>query len=186
MNNNRAVTLLELVIAISLFGLVFLSVSTLDLFSRTQFLKIDLRTQLQNELSPALEDIRKGIMRGVGDATNESVRFPFANTMDTRIDINCMPWGTGCTPGNYADDVWQRYSYNSSMHSIRFYPDASVNSYRVLSAKILNASFSRSPSNYGMIIINVTARTDPTKSESSENVEINLIVNAALRSASLQ
>ncbi|MCM8783048.1 MAG: hypothetical protein NC909_01435 [Candidatus Omnitrophica bacterium] len=82
--DKKAVTLLELVIAISLLGVIILGMASLELFSRYYLSNADRLSIVQNELSFALDYIYKLIGTGVfggaiGDINNpplEINRYP--------------------------------------------------------------------------------------------------------------
>lgn len=65
----QAVTLLELLIAITLLGVVVFTFSSIDIFSRFHVRSADIRAQLQNEASSAIEHMTKNISQGIGDIT---------------------------------------------------------------------------------------------------------------------
>lgn len=64
---NKSVTLLELLIAISLLGILVLAFTSIDLFSRYHVRSADIRSQLQNEASFVLEHMSKQIPRAIGN-----------------------------------------------------------------------------------------------------------------------
>lgn len=63
----RSVTLIELLIAVVLFTLVFLTFSSIDLFSRRQLLSLERQTKLQNEVSTLVAHISKNLQKAEGD-----------------------------------------------------------------------------------------------------------------------
>lgn len=63
----KAVTLIELLLAVSLFGLMILAFHNLDIFTRYHIVTSDKRVQLQNECSYLLEHMAKQIGRAIGD-----------------------------------------------------------------------------------------------------------------------
>lgn len=64
---NRSVTLLELLIAITLLSVIVLAFSSIELFSRHHVLTSERRATLQNEVSYVLEHMSKGISRAIGN-----------------------------------------------------------------------------------------------------------------------
>jgi prepilin-type N-terminal cleavage/methylation domain-containing protein len=64
------VTLIELITAIVLMGLLITGFYALDTYARIHLLSSDRRAQLQNELSIVMEDMSKNIVRATGDNTN--------------------------------------------------------------------------------------------------------------------
>jgi len=69
----RAVTLLELLIAVILFSLVALGFYSVDLFSRNQILSAEHKAQVQNEVSITLDNITKNVARAIGDINNPAI-----------------------------------------------------------------------------------------------------------------
>ncbi len=66
----RSITLVELLVAVVLVGLLVLGISSLDVFSRFHLLTADRRVQLQNEASLCIERIAKDVERGIGTASD--------------------------------------------------------------------------------------------------------------------
>lgn len=62
----RAVTLIELLIAIILFSSIIMGFYSIDIFSRNQVISSQNLAQVQNEASIALAHITKEVMRGIG------------------------------------------------------------------------------------------------------------------------
>jgi len=123
----NAVTLLELLIAITLFSLMVLAFASIELFSHHHVLTANRRAQVQNEASYALEHMSKNIIRAIG---NERVNG--ANTVvdiaevtgggeRERIKIYIDASGNGKreTPVNNPPvdvDHWIAYRYNNNSH----------------------------------------------------------------------
>lgn len=63
----KAVTLLELIIAITLLVIVVMGFSSIDLFSRNQVITSDKRAQVQNEVAYVLEHMTKQINKAIGN-----------------------------------------------------------------------------------------------------------------------
>lgn len=79
-----AVTLMELIIAITLLGLIVIGFSSIELFSRAQVINADKRAKLQNEVALVLEHMTKQISMGIGDVNQAT---PTVN-IDTPVGIN--------------------------------------------------------------------------------------------------
>lgn len=130
-NNCPAMTLLELLIAVSLLAVVILAVSNLDLFSRHHLLGIDRRSSLQNELSYCLEHMSKrittaiGNRRAVGAGTQDPIRFN--NILGNRafqvfIDFNATATadGRGAPGSGTQNDRWVAYRFDNN-NAVHFY-----------------------------------------------------------------
>jgi len=68
-----AITLVELIIAITLLSFIALSFGAIDLFSRFQVQSTDRRAALQNETSLALDQMNKAIGAAIGNELVEGV-----------------------------------------------------------------------------------------------------------------
>lgn len=60
-------TLLELLVAISLLGVVVLGINNLGVFSHNQFVYSERRTKVQNDVSRCLEHMTKNLSRAIGN-----------------------------------------------------------------------------------------------------------------------
>ena len=103
MNRRTGITLLELIIAISLLGVLALAFTSIQSFSQYHAIGSDRRAKVQNELSFVLEHIAKNIQRASGDYNNPPIQT-VANGFRVRVDVNTTP-----TPSTYADDTWYNY-----------------------------------------------------------------------------
>jgi len=186
----KAVTLIEVLIAISLLGFVIISVTTVDLFMRRQFQETDIRAHLLNEISPAMEHMLKNLAQGIGDINNPGINTDSIGgdrAFRVRIDRNN-------TPHNYADDVWVAYRYRSAAAPSGRYQIWYCNNCanppcttcspawgsEVIAKKIYNTTFTLSGNN--LLGIEIIARQDPTSPSSLENPEVRLNSQAYLRS----
>ncbi len=117
LNNQKSVSLIELLIALVLFSIIILSFTSIDLFSRRNVLTTDMRSTLQHELSYTLEHMSKYVLRAGCDGNNPpfSLVGSPATGFQIRVDFNN-------TPQNLTDDTWVSYilsgntltcSYNS-------------------------------------------------------------------------
>lgn len=122
-SQQRAVTLLELLIGIVLFSLIALVLSTVDLFSRQNVIGSERRARLQNEVSYVLEHMTKEITRTIGNEVvngAQSVAFidnePNWVLLRVYIDAN----GNGRRDTGAGTDRWIAYI-------LRLVPPASRN-----------------------------------------------------------
>ncbi|MEK6563959.1 MAG: prepilin-type N-terminal cleavage/methylation domain-containing protein [Candidatus Omnitrophota bacterium] len=103
-------TLVELFIAITLVGMVFLSITAVDIVSRKFLNTTYYESRVQNEVGPILEMIAKDIARGYGNLNNPGVIVSTPNTVDIRqLDAAAAP-----TYDDFSDDSWVRYSYEAA------------------------------------------------------------------------
>lgn len=125
MKNNRAVTLMELLVAIILLGLVGLGIASIEMFSRFQLVNSDRRAKLQNEASLVIAHMSRELSQVVGQTTTQTgggvepavVAYTDQRGIRIRIDAN----GNGQVD---AADIWVAYRHENS--EIRFYPDVTA------------------------------------------------------------
>lgn len=86
--NSRAITLTELLVAISLIGLVIIGIGSLEVFARRHLLAADRRARLQNEDSLALEHITKHLNQAIGNITDTPIQAQTISSIQVRIDSN--------------------------------------------------------------------------------------------------
>lgn len=82
---NKAITLMELIVAISLLGVIILGVASFDLGSRQMFKSSERKTQVMNEAALILDRIAKDAITGIGDVGNPAIAVN-ATTLDIRQD----------------------------------------------------------------------------------------------------
>jgi type II secretory pathway pseudopilin PulG len=82
LRHNKSITLLELVISISILGLLALAFSNLDTFTRYHVMTSDRRARLQHEASYVLEHMAKEITKAIGDFS----QVPVEGTATARIE----------------------------------------------------------------------------------------------------
>lgn len=70
-NQNKSLTLLELLISISILGLLVLGFSNLDTFTRYHVATSDRQAKLQNDASYVLEHMAKEISKAIGNVQDD-------------------------------------------------------------------------------------------------------------------
>ncbi len=86
--NNRAITIIELIVSIILLGMIVLGMFSIDLFSREQFLSTDKRIKLQNEAVYVLSHMSKQLSTAIGDVghtNNWAVAFTYGGGVLTSL-----------------------------------------------------------------------------------------------------
>lgn len=93
--NNKAITIIELIVSILLLGMIVLGMFSIDLFSREQFLSTDKRVKLQNEAVYVLSHMSKQLSTAIGDvghADNWAVKFSYTSgdltSLSAKVDTN--------------------------------------------------------------------------------------------------
>jgi len=146
--HKKSVTLLELLIAIALLGILLLAFTSIDLFSRYHVRNEDIRMQLQNEASSVIEHMSKEVVKAIG-STVISGQEPVDLTAisgDTAIKVYIDYNQDG---QRNAGDRWIAYRYSMTVnpdqqYQIWYYPNyvTSPNTYEVIARRI--SSFTRS------------------------------------------
>lgn len=108
-NSLTGFTLTELLIAISLVGMIILSLVAVDVAMRKFLNTSDYTARVQNEISPALDMIVKDTSRAIGYINDSGIVISGSNRIEIRqLDTNNPP-----SYSDYADDPWIRYSFNN-------------------------------------------------------------------------
>jgi hypothetical protein len=121
-NRTRAITLMELLIALVLLCLIVLGISNIDVFCKLVFLGSDRKAKSLNEASYIVEHMSKFIGQAVGDANNTPVTINSPPAYCTqavlvRIDnVSRAPNGVWDL-----DDSQIMYCFNNTAHSMRYY-----------------------------------------------------------------
>ena len=102
--NRIGLTLVELLLAILLLGLIFLAVSSLYITSQRFYFTTSERLILSAELQYAMKHIYNNAMRGIGDINSPAIQVP--NIYTVNIDRNT---NDPLTSGNYTDIVTYTY-----------------------------------------------------------------------------
>jgi hypothetical protein len=187
----KAVTLLELLIAITLVGFLAIGIWSIDLFSRYHLRTSERRGEVQNKVSYVLEHIGKEIGKAIGDANNPAIDLTsIAGDTAIRIYVDLASNGQSAGDGRRGTegDRWRVYRYYDSGYQIRYYANyVNLNSsYEVISNKItaFNPSLS---DNY--VFIEITACWDPTESSyacgSPDNPDITMKTRIKMPSVSV-
>ncbi|MCX5700813.1 MAG: prepilin-type N-terminal cleavage/methylation domain-containing protein [Candidatus Omnitrophica bacterium] len=100
----RGFTLIELLIATVLACMIILGIFSIDLFGRAHVMGSKKRTNVQNQISNAIEFMSKYVLQSTGDLSQPAITITAAG-FNTRVDFN-----TTQTPGNLADDSTVSFS----------------------------------------------------------------------------
>lgn len=112
LNAKKGLTLIELIIAVSLVGMIILAIVAVDMASRRFVNTSDYEARAQNQIGPVLEMITKDVSRAVGNARFDTgVNQTLATNIGARLDINSVTGNPNDTPGNYSDDTWISYGF---------------------------------------------------------------------------
>jgi len=202
--HNNAVTLLELLIAIAILGLIVLGISNLQLFSHYQVATADRRAVIQNGASFVLEHMAKYIGQAIGDFNNPAI-VAYADNKGIRIKIDSN--GNGRRDDDTVD-LWIAYRHEdlgTTDSEIRFYPNAGTGAtptglYESIARQVVITNFSDPPEKWGLALyINFDAsnrlmdnnikaqikcRWNPSQAVSSDNPEVTMSNNIKMPSVS--
>jgi type II secretory pathway component PulJ len=190
-NQNKSLTLIELIIAVSLVGVIILGINSINIFSHYQVISSDRRAKLQNDLSYCLEHITKEGMKAIGNervfgsnsavyASGSTLSFFIDGNKNGRID------GVNTTTGDY----WIRYSLASNQLSYcsTCTTATSCSNCSVLSNKITAFTPSKAAnfSSGTYIDVLITGRWTPGSAVSTDNPEASMRSTIQLPSVSSQ
>ena len=167
----HSITLVELLLAVALIGLLIVGISSLDSFARLNLITSDRRVQLQNELTLVLEDMSRSIFRATGNNIDRGIAS-IPNGFQVRVDNNN-------TPEDYTDDDWIDYTLSGN----RINKDAaSLNTRDII---ISPGGFNFTILDQGIgIEISLVGRFDPTQNVSIDNPGLEMRTKIYSRSAS--
>jgi type II secretory pathway pseudopilin PulG len=145
MKNRNAVTLIELLLAVSLLGMVMVVAANIDIAARNFYFRADRQGQLQLRLAVAMERMAKDISYAHGDINDPGI-IVGGNSISVRKDIPA-------SPENYADDTWVYYYQAgdrilscSQLGSGFLPPDCASSSLETLvAANVTNLQFTPNP-----------------------------------------
>ena len=193
---NKSLSLVELLIAVSIFALIVVGFSNIDTFSRYHVVNSDRRVKLQNDASYVLEHMAKETIRAIGNESingTDTVVKTIDNPNDKSIQIYIDASGNGKreapvnNPG-VNQDHWIAYRLDltgGEQNQIRYCGrcrnsncnfNQCMDSVEILSKKI--TAFTPSFSNNYVDIQTVTACWDPDGSPAAcgglENPALNV------------
>ena len=136
--SKSAVTLIELLVALSLLGLLVVGISSLNTYAQYHLITSDRRATVQNQLSLVLEYMSRDIVRATGDSSNPGIFYEGLGGPEftIRVDGNLPP-----TPHDYSDDDFIRYEYLIACPSykikriVTFYDPAKPQDIKVLNTR---------------------------------------------------
>ena len=184
--SKRSITLVELLIAIALVGLLVIAVFSLDNYARFHLITSDRRARLQNEASFCIEQIVKDGIRAIGYVNDTAISICSSTELQIRVDD-----GDGeieaTDNSDPSGDFMVRYYRNN--HDLEYYPDYDRNStqYEILTSKVVNpAGVDIFTCSDGIIRIELMLRHRPTASSSLDNPQFQIISRSYIRAESVR
>lgn len=175
----KAITLIELLIALVLFLVIIMGAVSFDLAGRRFLRSSERKTEVLNDLTFILEHLFKNVSLATGDINSEGIKVPDGDHLRVRLDLNSPP-----TPSDYSDDLWIEYRINGN--NLEFCSDFNITNstcrvnYEIISSRLIPdispaASFSKRYPNQA-VISNLRLRYNPLiPSDPAENPEVSII-----------
>jgi len=149
---NKALTLTELIVAISLLGVIIIGVASFDLGSRQMLKSSERKTQVMNAAALILDRISKDALTGIGDVNNPAITVT-ATTLDIRQDD-----GDGI---RNAGDTIVAYVFSSGAHTLT--RQVGAGTVETVSNKVVN--FTTNLPGDNTVGVSITLRQNPAAAE---------------------
>ena len=180
----KAVTLVELLLAVALLGTILLAVGVFELASLRMYHKQSYGDELFSEAVFVIAHLNKYMQNAIGDKNSQGIKVNWTSlcrcTTAAGSSCNCyveIRNDVNNTPSDYSDDVIRRYAYDGANYELRFYPNygSSPNQYSVLSKKVVECKFSFDIDLPQIFKIDkLKLRYDPKKEVSQDNPEMEI------------
>ena len=187
--DKAAFSLVELIIAISLMGLIILAIVAVDVGSRGFLKTSDDESTLQNEANFVMETMAKDISRSFkGNKNNRSIEVSSGkDTLEIRLK------GSGAS-FDYSNSKWVRYQFADATIKKQVCAGASISSdgkcsswpsssQQLVKNIIKDCVFSFDTAT-SVVGITITARAKPSENPGQDNPEVILETSAISRSIS--
>jgi len=191
-----AFTLLELLIAVGLVGLVVIGLATVERFSLHNVLSSNKRAKVQNELSYALEHMSKYVQLGIGDVFNPPLE-QIVNGFRVRVDFN-----NPRTPHDLDDDNWVSYTLDTNTLSVEaegslpadpspVFHDEELSTrvlegvtYAQMPVNPLSGFYVNFSDNHTSVEVGLAGRFFPGQAESVDNPQVTMKTSLSVRASS--
>ncbi len=184
---NRGFSLVELIIAISLMGLIILAIVAVDVGSRGFLKTSDDESTLQNEANFVMEMIVKDLGKSFrGTKNNPSVNSPSANTIEIRDRDSSESF-------ELSNSKWVKYTFSGStitkqscttLSSDGKYTCNTWGATEQLVKNIITNCVFNFDTDTAVVGITITARAKPSEEPGQDNPEVILESSASSRSIS--
>ncbi len=175
------VTLIELILALVLVGVVIMTGLSMELGMRRVHSTVDIEAQLLMEAAPIISMIARDINRGIGCLKCTSPAYPVAYSFSA--PNNVIYYDSNENHQRDAGDRGANYRYTSGTGTLDYTRNYPGGSYLVLSNKV--AEFSIAPSVNGTSVITLRLRNNPAQAASYANPEILVTSGAQFRECSI-
>ena len=163
----KALTLIELVLAVALLAVIVLAATSIDVAARYFFKSSDTKSRVLNEASLIVEHIQKRASQSSGFIDNPGIRpaVPFADSSFLEIRLD------GDSPLTFDDasDRWVRYDFNGN--NLVFTDGSNA---EIISSKVTHCAFS-SASSGAAVDMEITVQYIPNEPmDPKENPQVTL------------
>lgn len=173
---DKSITLIELLVAMAMLGILILGFSSIDLFSRYHALSSERRAKLQNEVSYALAHMNKNVAQGMGNVAQPPLEAIANSGFRVRVDRNIPP-----TPQILTDDTWLNYTLSNNTLSFTWDSNTEPLSNYIVSG-VVSGIMPSDPDTGGFYInltengsvieVGLVARFDPAVAKSVDNPQV--------------
>ncbi len=178
-SNEKAMTLVELILAIILLNIIILTGLSMELGIRRIFSSTDTEAQLLAEAVPIMTVVARDINMAVGDVVNVTADYAyFNNTVGINIyyfirkDVN----GNGLPDSS---DEFVQYRFRDTAHTLDYRPDSTGGPWTSLSDRVIFFSIFAPVS--GVSNISLTLRKNASLAANYTNPQVTLNSSAQYR-----
>lgn len=174
----EGMSLVELLMALVLLNMLIMTGVSMEFGIRRVLSSADAESRVMGEISPIVTQLTKDVNRAIGNAQAS----PACRAYQLNILAGCNPSivlrrdsnGNGVAE---ATDLTVGYGWNAASFEIRYYPNAAVAAYDVLSNKITDFSIAAGT---GVIRFGIRGRLLPAQAVNLSNPEITVNSSAFL------
>ncbi|MBP7216332.1 MAG: hypothetical protein KBA46_03500 [Candidatus Omnitrophica bacterium] len=172
----KAMTMLELIVALSLTALVMVGLFHMDVFARFRLMSSERRTVVQNEASLILEHMTRNCMAAIGNEImhgSESVIDRIPGGVRVYVDAGDGQWGT-------AGDHWIQYELRGNNLIYCSNVPCAANNQQTLSSRVFafDATNPPNPLQSNFLTVGVETRFNPARPVADDNPRI--IMNTSI------
>ena len=171
-SDKKAMTLVELILAILLLNVIIMTGLSMELGIRRIFSSTDFEAQLLTEAAPILTKVAADIMRSVGDNASPITNYPYNYSYSGGYYRYLIRKDQNANGVADAGDIFADYRYSPSSYTLEYRPDSASGGYVSLSDKV--TSFSISAPVNGTSNISLTLRKNVTLAANYTNPQITL------------
>lgn len=121
LTNNKAFTLIEILVGLGLVSLVFLTFISIDMFTRYQLVAVDRKAKMQNAISVVMEHMSKNLLLAIGNPLTDL--SPIQAEFESGSHLKWIKIRVDSNANGMADiaDKWIAYEYKTDSESIVYF-----------------------------------------------------------------